>query len=76
MVDPSVAFVIPPDAEAAAAALVLVLDVVPEVDGPLFFGRDSTGTAHNSKKMNQRRRIHDSCITRKQTSSVKNERKR
>ena len=65
MVEPSVAFVIPPDAEAAAAALALVLDVVPVVDVPLFFGRDSTGTAQSNKKMNETSRIHDSYITKK-----------
>jgi len=69
IVDPSVAFDIPPDADAAAAALALVFDVVPVVPVP-FFGRQSTGTVHSNKK-NERSRIHDSYITRKQRPALR-----
>lgn len=62
MVDPSVALVIPPDEEAAAAALALGLEAAPVVAVPLFFGRDSTGRARKSSKKNVAIRRHDSYI--------------
>jgi hypothetical protein len=40
----------------------LVLDVVPVVAVPLFFGRDSTGRARKDNRMNETIRIHDSYI--------------
>jgi hypothetical protein len=60
--EPSVAFVIPPEGEAAAAALALAFEVVPVVAVPLFFGRDSTGSARKRSRRNEIIRNHDLCI--------------